>query len=135
MRYEDKSLRRRAIGLIEDWWHADREASTSSTHPLVTVQELHLTDGEGKTVRGSQKRSGRSRPLIRDLPYELRWMDGVMTHVAECNPYWRKALEGFAEHGSIRKAADNRKVKPSILFRDFNQGVTVVISELVRRGM
>lgn len=127
--------RLRAIELVEAWWQADREATNKPQHALVTVQEMHLTDGDGSTVRGSQKRTGRSMPPINDIARHLRTVDRIMRHVWNTNPAWRKALEAWAEHGSTEKAAQARRVKPHEQFRDFDHGVVVVQSEIVRLGL
>ena len=135
------NLRHRAVSLLEHWYFA-REASVVTTeHPLVVVQEMHLTDGEGRTVRGSTKRTGRSQPPIRDMDYQARQVDQIMKHIGNVNGGGRKSMELYAEHRTVRNAAAKVAKKgeegkvTAHLWREFNQGLAVLQAEIVRCGL
>ncbi len=128
-------LRHRAADLLERWYHAREEAIVKPAHPLVTVQEMHLVDGEGRTVRGTTKRSGRSSPPIRDLPWEFRRITPIMKLIGETNQHWLRAMELFAEHGSIKRAGEVTGKHPKQLMLDFKQGLAILQAEMVRLGI
>jgi hypothetical protein len=133
------NLRRRAFQVLEEWFHAKEACVVKPQHVLVTVQEMHLADGEG-SVRATQKRSGRGFPPIRDLPRQYRVINDIIVFIGEVNPAWRRALELHCEHGSVRKAAkaiekdesQHGKITAQ-LWRQFDQGLAVLQAEIVRQ--
>ena len=130
----DKTRRERAIALLEHWWHSQERAVVKPQHALVTVQELHMTEATGGAMGGSQRRTSGSRPPIRDMDDTATWFNPIMEHVSQVEPSWRKALEAMVEHATIQRAATARRVTAAQMYRDFQLGLAVVQSELVRRG-
>ena len=97
-------LRREVIPLIETWW-LDGEASTA-THPLVSVQEGHLSQGKGGQYVKETKPQGRSKPLIRDLKRGSRRTDRIMSHIKIIDRVQYKSLVSYAVTGSYTDVAD-----------------------------
>jgi hypothetical protein len=136
------NLRQRAFDLLEEW-HAAREAAVvRPEHALVVVQELCLEDTGTGGMRATQKRTSKSFPPIRDMPRRFRPVDDIINFVGDVDPNWRKALELYCQHGSIRKAAKSLTRDESLhgrlttsLWRQFDQGLAVLQAELVRRGL
>lgn len=129
------NLRHRAVEMLEHWYHAKEAAVVKPAHPLVTVQEMHLVDGEGKTVRGSTKRTGRSMPPVRDMVWQARQVDAIMKHIGNVDHRWRRSMVLWVEHKTFKNAEKASKIKAHTLFREFNQGLAVLQSEIVRKGL
>jgi hypothetical protein len=137
------NLRHRAFAVLEHWHAARETAVVKPTHPLVTVQEMRLESADGKgTVYAKQKRTSGSFPPIRDMDYLSRRVDEIMAHIGAVEPLWRKALELHCQHGSVRKAAKAISKYESQhgrltqqLWRQFDQGLAVLQSELVRNRL
>ena len=139
---QSPDLRHRAVALLEHWFHAREASAIRPVNPLVAVQELHLVDSTGTGMHASERRTSGSRPPIRDMDPLSRRLDPIFKHIGLVNRAWLVALEAHAEHGTLRKAAvkmarkaeDQGKVT-AMLWRDFNQGLAVLQSEMVRERL
>lgn len=131
----DANLRARAILYAEHYFNSVEASIVRPPHPLVAVQELGLSDGQGGTMTGSERRTGRSTPPIRDLDPLARRLDPIMRLIGQTNRFWLAALESYAEHGSVRKAAEAKQVKQSILWKNFDQGIAALQIEMVRERL
>lgn len=130
------NLRHRAVELLEHWYFQREASAVRPQHSLVTVQEMHLEDAGDHAVHAiGTRRSSGSKPPIRDMDPLARRVDSIMRLIRETNPSWLIALESYVEHGTIRKAAEAKRVKTSLLWRNFDQGIAALQVELVRLGL
>lgn len=74
-------------------------------------------------------------PPIRDMDYQAKQADRIMRLIGETNRAWLAAMEGYVEHGSIRKAAEKTQCKTSVLWRYFDQGIAALQVMMVREGL
>lgn len=115
--------RKRVMALVEGFVRAWEAAIVSPSHPLISVQELNLTQSQGGHVHATQKRTGRSQPPIRDMdPIHAR-TDRILRHISEISPVYRNALETFADTGSLQFTADRCRVRKRVVVDLIREGI------------
>ena len=115
--------KRDVIRLIEDWL-VEREAyQNTPVHPLVSVQEGHLSEGGQLGGMKQTRASGRSKPPIRDMRGVNPRGDRVMSAVREVDKTWYDALIYYTVLGSLGKVAEEQKCSKSEIRVRFDSGV------------
>src|SRR5690606_22352445 len=130
-------LRRTALAMIEQWWEAVQESSLGGEHPLASVQSLHLVAASESGPRRHHSRetraSGKSRPLVRDLPRGVREADEIMRDIGQIDRRYHTALCRLAEHrGLVSKVAESMQVTKPTAYRYVDVGLGMVQMGLLR---
>lgn len=128
--------RREAVARVEEWWEAVQRSQIGGEHPLASVQALHLVDADAGPFRHYGKetrRSGQSRPLIRDLPGGVRKMDAIMRDIEQIDRRYFRALWFLAEHrGLVTQVADCMQISRPTAMRYVDCGIGMVQISLLR---
>lgn len=133
---ESPVTRREAVARVEEWWEAVQRSQIGGEHPLASVQALHLSEAEAGPHRHYGKetrRSGQSRPLIRDLPGGVRRMDNIMGDIERIDRRYYRALWFLAENrGLVTEVASMMKVSRPTAMRYVDCGIGMVQIALLR---
>jgi len=128
--------RRETIGMLESWWEATQTEEIRPEHPLASVQTLHLVaagDAGPYRLYGKETRpTGRSRPLIRDLPGGVRLMDNLRRDVEKINRSYHRALVSYAELREITLVGQKMKVARQTAYRYVDAGLGMLQMGLLR---
>ncbi len=108
---------------IEDWYHENEATTVTPPHPLVSVQEGHLTDTGTGGMTGTQKRQGRSKPPIRDMSGTCRRVDRLMSHVKQVNPKYYHTMIAYVLMGNLDDAAEVTRQSKTEAFKSLHEGL------------
>jgi len=133
----DVPSRREVTSLLEAWWEAIQTEEVHPAHPLASVQSLRLVaarDVGPYRLHGKETRAtGRSMPLVRDLPGGFRLMDQLMRDIRMINQSYHTALMLFGEHrGVVSEVARRMNISRPVAFRYIDAGLGMLQIGLLR---
>lgn len=111
-----------------------------SPSDVVSVQRRVRLGPDNEPIRGNTvhavetRAKGRSRPLADGHSPLVRWVDGIMTLVAEVSPAYRRAVRAVHQHGSERAAAEKLCEHRQSVGRSYEAGFAMFLREVIAVG-